>query len=658
MDDSVKEVPESAYNIWQQEPDTHVIDFLKRKARRLHDDRVLPTSKAQWDGDKVALRSQLWKKFGVSYDNSLALDMRILSTVDCDGYRIDNLIYQSRPDFYVTASLYVPSGEGVFPAVINTHGHYMQGRFADRVQSRGHILAQNGFVSLSVDAYGSGERAETQCDYSYHGAHAGMSLFDVGQSLLGIQVVDNMRGVDLLQSLSFVNADAIGSTGASGGGNQSMWLTAMDERIKAGVPVVSVGSFEMSVASCNCVCETLPGVLDIAEQSHILGLIAPRPLLICNNLQDLRWFHPTEMLRSFNGGKKIYELLGGGDNLAYEIFDRPHGYYPEVRESMLGWMTKHLKGEGDGKAITEPTINLLEETDMYCFEKGKRPDLLPSLTSYCRGISANAIAAIDSQEKISRKEKQQELLNLLKLTSSDVEIGDYQIMIQATRTLEGYDWSYSSLHLPNEEMISLAYCENKGQNNQLRVLLAFEGKEEAIKSAEAQNYLAAGDAILLVDLFGIGESHWGIFPNGHHHEMMRSYLFLGEVLPAQWAVQLNHVLDYIAKSYAESEMSLVCFREAILLPLILGALGVKMPKLVGVNSPLEMAINDKMAEKTVSMAYHIPGIIPWGDMAMLRALANLDIEFLGAKRLCGKVLTEIEVENTAKRINQISLKFC
>jgi hypothetical protein len=99
-------------------------------------------------------------------------------------------------------------------------------------------------------------------------------------------ITDNIRGVDLLSSLTYVDAQHIGATGSSGGGNQTMWLTAMDERIKAAVPVVSAGTFQAYVMGTPCICEVLVDGLTFTEEAGVLGLIAPRAIKMCNHSKD------------------------------------------------------------------------------------------------------------------------------------------------------------------------------------------------------------------------------------------------------------------------------------------------------------------------------------------------------------------------------------
>ncbi|MBO5723632.1 MAG: acetylxylan esterase, partial [Lentisphaeria bacterium] len=258
-----------------------------------------------WQSFRTELRKTLWEKLGSVYDRDLPLDYKEYGTIDCGSYKIRKITYRSTKEMLVTANLFVPEGEGPFPAVVAVHGHWAQGKIAERVQCRGHLLASNGYVVLSVDAFGAGERGSVPGEFEYHGGALGGSVFHIGESLMGCQIRENMRGVDLLVSLPFVDPEKIGVTGASGGGNQTMWLGAMDDRIKASVPVVSVGTFESYVENRNCVCELLVDGLTFTEESAILALAAPNAMLIMNATGDINGaFAVKEMLRSYQNAKK------------------------------------------------------------------------------------------------------------------------------------------------------------------------------------------------------------------------------------------------------------------------------------------------------------------------------------------------------------------
>src|SRR5205807_7709279 len=112
------------------------------------------------------------------------------------------------------------------------------------------------------------------------------TLWPSGQTLLGMQVYDNRRAVDYLAGRPEVDPQRLGVTGASGGGNQSMYAGALDDRFAAVVPVCSVGTYQAYLRSACCVCEVLPGALRFTEEGDVLGLVAPRSLMVINASRD------------------------------------------------------------------------------------------------------------------------------------------------------------------------------------------------------------------------------------------------------------------------------------------------------------------------------------------------------------------------------------
>src|SRR5581483_334630 len=204
-----------------------------------------------------------------------------------DGYRIEKVIFQSRPDVWVTASAYVPTeAKGKVPAVLVVHGHWAGARRDPVVQARCLGLVHLGYFVLAVDAFGAGERFMTPGITGYHGELIGSTLWPAGQTLLGLQVYDNRRAVDYLLTRDEVDGTKLGVTGASGGGNQTMYAGALDERFACVVPVCSVGQYQAYLKAACCVCEVLPGALRFTEEGDVLGLVAPRALMVINASRD------------------------------------------------------------------------------------------------------------------------------------------------------------------------------------------------------------------------------------------------------------------------------------------------------------------------------------------------------------------------------------
>src|SRR5262249_41471483 len=152
-------------------------------------------------------------------------------------------------------------------------------RMDEHVQPRCLALAKLGYVVLCVDAFGSGERAIDPGPGTYHGGLIGASLLPVGTPLLGLQVNDNRRAVDYLISRSDVDGSRLAITGASGGGNQTLYAGATDERLKAVIPVCGIGTYDAYLSAACCVCEINGGGAIYTTTGDLLAMVAPRALL-------------------------------------------------------------------------------------------------------------------------------------------------------------------------------------------------------------------------------------------------------------------------------------------------------------------------------------------------------------------------------------------
>src|SRR5262249_20017417 len=194
-----------------------------------------------------------------------------------------------------------------------------------------------------------------------------------------MQVYDNQRAVDYLRSRSEVDGNRLGITGASGGGNQTMYAGALDERLKAVVPVCSVGTYQAYLHAACCVCEVLPGALRFAEEGDVLALVAPRALMVINATRDAFQFSVGEAARSIARARPVFKLLDAAEKLQHTTFESGHAYNQPMREAMYGWMTRWLKNEGTGKPIAEPKHQVETPEDLACFPDEVRPPdyLLP-----------------------------------------------------------------------------------------------------------------------------------------------------------------------------------------------------------------------------------------------------------------------------------------
>ena len=601
-------------NVWNESFSDYIENSLKNKAAKLFRIHQLPDTLESWQKLRVELRENIWKNLGVSYDKSLDLDLRETNEIQMDGYKIKNVYYQSRPGLYVTGNLYIPEGKGPFPGIVGMHGHWSQGRLAERVQSRGHSLAKNGYVCLMVDAWGSGERSTEHGEFEYHGAGLGGALFNIGESLMGAQIVDNMRAVDVLCSLGYVDSGKIGATGASGGGNQTMWLAAMDDRVTAAIPVVSVGTFESYIMRSNCICECLPNGLTFTEESGVLALVAPRALKICNCLKDSNpTFFPAEMLRSYAETRKVFKAYDSDTKLAYQVFNKAHGYWPEIRETMLGWFDLHLKGIGNGAPKLEKAFKCLSEEKIMVFKKGKRPNEVISIADYCRK------KAVELKQTASGSSKD-ELKDIFKFSELELKT--------AHQYADNSGWKSFALETNCGRMLPVLVREPQENSKDYVIATSPTGKDALTDSTYFKELLNSKKGIILFDAYACGETAEDdpAVTLSPYHTSGRALLWLGRTLYGEWSKDFALLTTWSQQALGAEKVELFGYKESGIAAIISGTL---LNKAVNAEkSPKSFVFTDCKTSSELSMGFCIPNILKWGDLDKIIKLNDAEVSFI------------------------------
>ena len=596
-----------------------------------------PTSLKEWMSRKTELRDRIIEKSGVEFFPNLDLDYRETGETKIDGGVVKNIYFQTQPGIYATANLYVPDGAGPFPAVITMMGHSSNGKLYEMYRAIGHDLVRNGYVSLHIDPWGAGERSTRHGDFEYHGAHLGASLLNVGKTLLGMQVTDNIRGVDLLCSLPFVDANRIGATGASGGGNQTMWLTALDERIKAGMPVVSVGTFESYIMSSNCVCEMLPEGLTMMEESEVLGMVAPRALQVCNaDKESNKAFFPSEMKRSIENARIIFGFYGAVDHLDYQIGETTHGYHPVYREYLIGWLDKHLKGVGDGSPRETIEFQMGDDDQYLVFDAGQRPGEVQNTVEY---VNRKRVELSESEPGDLTAKKEQ-LGKVLKVPDSRIRT------IHSFSAVDG--WERIALETTEGYIIPIL-LRPPSSGSEYTIVGSTDGKDH-LDPGEIKELLEGGNGICLVDFWGIGEagSSTATRLTGSRlpkfHTLARSLIWLGTTLQGVWVNELNILVDWLREEQGAQTVNYVSDKDLALSGLFYAALHPGKIKYFELQDvPVSHAFSGKITEGFFTMSVHIPDFLKWGDVASLVALSEDTVRIINPRNLDGIVMEDNKV---------------
>jgi hypothetical protein len=615
-------------------PENHadlIAGKLRNEALLKFSQHRLPDNLKEWEEYRVNLKNEIIKKACVHIDHNLPLNIREFGAIHMKGYIIKNISFQTLPGVYATANLFIPDGNGPFPAVINLHAH--SGRFDDQDQAVGHSLAVNGYVCLSIDPWGAGERTTVHGVTEYHGANLGASFMNIGESLMGIQISDNMRGVDLLCSLPEVDEKNIGATGASGGGNQTMWLAAVDERIKAAVPVVSVGTFESYVMRSNCICELLIDGLTFTEEAGVLALA--RAIMPCNHSKDENpTFYPSEMLRSYNNAKPVFKMAAKENNISCRISDLPHGFLPYDREAMLGWFDLHLKNMGTGVPEKEVPFKLLTEEELMVYPKGHRDADITTTAEYCKRKGAELRTAFLNTKSFNTVQKKKELQDILR-------INEKPELQQIHRYSSKNGWNRFVLETSDHKLIPVLHLVPVDKSLGYVIVCNTPGKK-SIPSAIINEYKKKGNGIVLVDLTGTGEAASSMDRTSNRsyilHTLSRAELWLGKTVLGEWVKDLRVVAEFLNSEYKPMRISIDGSKEAGLAGLFMSVLNGGVESIILRDAPVSYQFDNRQSIDFFSMGIHLPGFLNWGDISLAAGLSGINVTFINPVTMSGKTI--------------------
>jgi dienelactone hydrolase len=333
-------------------------------------------------------RETFWKLVGGAPERT-PLNVRSVGGFEREHYRVEKLLYESQPNLYVPANLYIPkSFKPPFPGIVFQMGHTPNGKAGATYQRCCQGLAQLGYLVLGFDPMGQGERiyypdasgiksrlSQQDEEHSY----AGRQMLLAGDSATRMHAWDAVRSLDVLASHPLVDPKRIGATGQSGGGTTTMFLSAVDDRIAAAV-VCSGITENFACAHFNA-----PGSTDDAEQNFVgsgpLGFdrwdllypLAPKPLLVTVSDKDFFGTYSPRYISSgweeFQKLRKVYAVLGKQDQIAWGGTPLPHGLSYDTRLQVYSWFGRWLKGEIGGVEV-EPQTVVEEDATLWVSASG------------------------------------------------------------------------------------------------------------------------------------------------------------------------------------------------------------------------------------------------------------------------------------------------
>lgn len=329
---------------------------------------------------KHHVRAQILKALGGLPTYKGPLNPKITGRIQADGYIIEKVLYETLPNYYVTANLYRPNKPGRYPAVLFQAGHTQEGKAEP--QRLAANLALKGFVSLAFDPVGQGEREQTYDpqlkapaagwsvnEHIHLGAQAGL----IGEGLARYFLHDAIRSLDYLASRPEVDPQRLAAAGCSGGGALTTFLGALDTRLKAVIPSCFPVSYRLLFSGANPHSEmTMPMQLALGlDTADFVELTAPTPWQLHATEED--YFTPPAATITYEEARRWFRLYNAEDKIELIIGPGGHGTPLISREAMYRWLIRHLNnGQGDPR---EQTVHTYANHELLVTPTGRVEDI-------------------------------------------------------------------------------------------------------------------------------------------------------------------------------------------------------------------------------------------------------------------------------------------
>jgi cephalosporin-C deacetylase-like acetyl esterase len=497
-------------------------------------------TRAQIAARQEYVRQQMVALIGGFPAEKSPLKPRVAGQFTRDGYRVENVIFESQPGFRVTANLYLPTtGTAPYPAVLGVAGHSANGKASSTYQSAFIGFVKQGFAVLAFDPPGQGERSE------YFDADTGRSRVGIGtgeHTMAGLQALltghtmaryetwDGIRAFDYLLTRPEIDPKRIAVAGNSGGGTQAAYLAAVEPRLAAIVSSCYMTRWRELWSG--------PGPQD-AEQvfpSFVAkGLdfgdfalaFAPRPFIMTTAIQD---FFPIDGARAtYKQNQRLFDLLGAGEKAGYFEFDDTHGWSRPRREAAYRFLGKWLQNQT--LSGTEPAVQPEEESLLYATASGQLAtsggsETVQSLNlAYARGLRRGTVTAATLASAIGWK----------------AVPAKPAVRVVGESTKDGV--RVEKLELSVEGGLAIPALLFRGSGTRAAVFASSFGKGG---DADVLALAKAGTTVLAIDPRGLGESYKPSGRTGYRqsYQLASRAILLGRNLVEMQASDLQSAVSY------------------------------------------------------------------------------------------------------------------
>ncbi|MDX2445066.1 MAG: acetylxylan esterase [Bacteroidales bacterium] len=445
------------------------------------------------------------------------LNAQLTGIIKKKDYRVEKVIYEATPGFYVTAALFIPQKrKGKAPAIIYASGHTSNGFRSDTYQHVIINLVKKGFIVLAFDPVGQGERLQyydekeaksrfgATVEHSYPGAQCYIS----GYSPTKYFVWDGIRSVDYLLSRKEVDPERIGMTGRSGGGTQTAYTAAVDDRILAAAPECFITSMEYvlkSIGPQDAEQNLFHMISEGLDHADLLEVRAPKPCLMITTTRD--FFSIQGARETFNEVNHFYAEVGNNGNMNMVEDDEGHASTKKNREAMYAFFQEYLNNPGDPSDLE---VEVFKEEELWATKTGQLATSLKGETIFSlnKKVVRNQVAKMKhSRSSEDFNEHKANVIKAAKKYSGFTYPESTGDAMFSGRYVEK-DYMLEKYLIPGsgDYMLPAAlYLPTKNQKPELILILDEKGMDHAAnKDSLVHSIIQQGYPVLLFDVPGIG----------------------------------------------------------------------------------------------------------------------------------------------------------
>ncbi len=608
------------------------------------------------------VREQMLKDLG-GFPDRTPLNARVVGVLERPGYRIEKVIFESQPDFYVTANLYLPkTGHPPYPAILYPLGHERGGKTNPTWQQMLGSLATKGFVALAWDPVGQGERLQI-FDEDLRESKVGNSTTEhtvvgtqcmlVGDHLARYTIWDGMRALDYLLSRKEVDPARIGLTGNSGGGTHTAYIAALDDRIQVAAPSCYITSWHLMLDTIGPqdAEQTFPLWLEEGlDYPDYLYAFAPKPYLVLSAIRD---FFPIAGAReTFAEAEKVYSAIGAREKLGMFEADDGHGYNKSRRLAAYDWFGRWLKGARD--TDPEPQIEMATPEELRCTATGQVSTSLGGESVFT--LNQKRLA----QLKASRLTRPADLPGKVReVIRYEPPSGPLQVTSYGAITRSGY--RIEKLIYESEPGIfipSLLYVPDEGASKKAAVLMV-TGDGKAASASEAEQFAASGTVVLSIDMRGTGETRVDADVNsrefdhyfGDFNNIMTA-LLVGKTMAGMRALDISRGVDVLTSRREVDPNQVYGYgKDEGALPLLYTTVldgRIRRVMLDGMLISYESVVNSRVNRRILEGV--APGMLKYYDLQdLVAAMAPRDVWIVNGTDPMGHELPASEVTKEYRR---------